>query len=230
MVLFLLSIFTMFVLYLRFFIEQGVIGFNWDSDNGYYLELWVRYIIIGSMILMIGVPNCIIFTLAFVSSNTFIHMHRDNISIKRMQSIEKLGQITDICSDMTAALTESNMHVERIWIGKDILIDHTATKINNSVLVNERVQELFAQGCACNTTGDAENSLPLSKSILQFLSKFNFDCQALRKEHLHPKLIRFLSNSNRTMTSTILNNINDSQTMNPERLHTMGDAFDILDF
>jgi magnesium-transporting ATPase (P-type) len=48
---------TVTVLFIRFFIEQGMIGYNWSENIGHYLEQWFRYIIVGITIIVVAVPE-----------------------------------------------------------------------------------------------------------------------------------------------------------------------------
>lgn len=48
---------TVTVLFIRFFIEQGMVGYNWGENIGHYLEQWFRYIIVGITIIVVAVPE-----------------------------------------------------------------------------------------------------------------------------------------------------------------------------
>lgn len=48
---------TVLVLFIRFFVEQGIEGFDWKSDVGSYLQSWFGYIIIGVTIVVVAVPE-----------------------------------------------------------------------------------------------------------------------------------------------------------------------------
>ena len=49
--------FTVFVLFVRFFVEQGIKGYNWSDDIGDYLQSWFEYIIVGITIVVVAVPE-----------------------------------------------------------------------------------------------------------------------------------------------------------------------------
>ena len=48
---------TVSVLFIRFFIEQGMQGFDWANNIGTYLHWWFGYIIVGVTIIVVAVPE-----------------------------------------------------------------------------------------------------------------------------------------------------------------------------
>lgn len=48
---------TVIVLFIRFFIEQGMVGYDWENHLGDYLEQWFRYLIVGVTIIVVAVPE-----------------------------------------------------------------------------------------------------------------------------------------------------------------------------
>ena len=50
---------TVFVLFLRFFIETGIRdeGYNWSNEIGDHLAEWFRFIIVGLTVVVVAVPE-----------------------------------------------------------------------------------------------------------------------------------------------------------------------------
>lgn len=75
---------TVFVLFVRFFIEQGIKGFNWKGDIGTYLQLWFGYIIIGVTIVVVAVPEGLPLAVMISLAYSVRKMLKDNNFVKRL--------------------------------------------------------------------------------------------------------------------------------------------------
>lgn len=220
---------TVSVLFLRFFIEQGIAGYNWGENLGHYLEVWFRYIIVGITIIVVAVPEGLPLAVIISLAYSVRKMLADMNFVKRLAACEIMGGANNICSDKTGTLTKNKMTVTNVWIGTDIPINVEMAEINaSSILTHQKSRELFIQACACNTTGDIGKTNATEEAILKLLNQFKVDFNAMRKEHLTDPFIRFQFTSKRKKMSTILKNIKDSKTRHPQRLHTKGAAEIVL--
>jgi len=118
------ALIAVFVLFIRFFIGQGIQGYDWGDDTGDYLELWLRYLTLGATILFIASPK----RLSLVTAITLIHsatqLIRDQIFYKELSYVKEMGKIQNICIEKTGVLTTNKMTVTNIWNGKDNKVNH----------------------------------------------------------------------------------------------------------
>lgn len=75
---------TVLVLFIRFFVEQGIKGFNWAGDIGSYLQLWFEYIIIGVTIVVVAVPEGLPLAVMISLAYSVKKMLKDNNFVKRL--------------------------------------------------------------------------------------------------------------------------------------------------
>ncbi|KAG7096419.1 hypothetical protein E1B28_003858 [Marasmius oreades] len=67
--------------------------------------------------LAIGViPEGLIAVLTITMSAGTIRMAKEHVIVRRLNALEALGGITDICSDKTGTLTQGKMIVKKVWI------------------------------------------------------------------------------------------------------------------
>jgi len=110
---------TVMVLFVRFWIEQGVEGYDWGSNVGTYLGNWFGYIIVGVTIIVVAVPEGLPLAVMISLAYSVRKMLKDKNFVKRLASCEIMGGANNICSDKTGTLTMNKMHVTNIWHGKD---------------------------------------------------------------------------------------------------------------
>jgi P-type Ca2+ transporter type 2B len=220
---------TVIVLFIRFFIEQGMEGFNWGENIGSYLELWFRYLIVGVTIIVVAVPEGLPLAVIISLAYSVRKMLEDMNFVKRLAACEIMGGANNICSDKTGTLTKNQMTVTNVWNGKDNIINVESPKINPStVFADEKTRALFLQGCACNSFGDIGNTNATEEAILKMLNQFGTDFHKLRDEFLPEPFVRFQFTSKRKKMSTVLQNVADNDNGYSQRLHTKGAAEIIL--
>lgn len=220
---------TVIVLFIRFFIEQGMVGYNWSENIGTYLEQWFRYLIVGITIIVVAVPEGLPLAVIISLAYSVRKMLADMNFVKRLAACEIMGGANNICSDKTGTLTKNMMTVTNLWQGKDISINVESPNINPaSILTHEGSRKLFIQGCACNTVGDIGKTNATEEAILKLMNQFEVDFHGMREEFLPEPYVRFQFTSKRKKMSTILQNVSDTETGYSKRLHTKGAAEIIL--
>jgi Ca2+ transporting ATPase len=211
---------TVTVLFIRFFIEQGMIGYNWSENIGTYLEQWFRYLIVGVTIIVVAVPEGLPLAVIISLAYSVRKMLADMNFVKRLAACEIMGGANTICSDKTGTLTKNVMTVTNIWQGKDIIIEVEKQDIDpKSLISDEAARKLFIQSCACNSVGDIGKTNATEEAILKMLKTFDVDFHAMRAEFLPDPFVRFQFTSKRKKMSTVLQNVSDTDTGYSGRLH-----------
>ena len=77
---------TVFVLFLRFFIEQGIKGYDWDENIGDYIQDWFGYLIIGITIVVVAVPEGLPLAVMISLAYSVRKMLKDMNFVKRLAS------------------------------------------------------------------------------------------------------------------------------------------------
>lgn len=223
------AIITVLVLFIRFFIEQGIKGYNWEDNIGDYISDWFHYIIIGITIVVVAVPEGLPLAVMISLAFSVRKMLKDKNFVKRLASCEIMGGANNICSDKTGTLTKNEMTVTTFWQNKIVQLNVEDEKYNmSSYIPNHKIGKLLLEGCACNTHGTSKEANATEKAMLKMLDKFECDYEAMRKNHLKDPYVRFQFTSKRKKMSTILTNINDNEYGYDKRLHVKGAAEIIL--
>ena len=123
---------TVFVLFLRFFLEQGSgeLGFDWEHNLGMYLEWWFEYLIVGITIIVVAVPEGLPLAVIISLAYSVRKMLEEKNFVKKLAACEIMGGANNICSDKTGTLTKNEMTVTNLWQGEVIKIDTKEKKYN----------------------------------------------------------------------------------------------------
>ncbi|KAL4511029.1 hypothetical protein ABPG73_008107 [Tetrahymena malaccensis] len=73
-------------------------------------------VVYGIGILVVNVPEGLICCITISLAITAQSLHKKNVLVKNLESVETLGSTSCICSDKTGTLTQNVMTVEHIWI------------------------------------------------------------------------------------------------------------------
>lgn len=220
---------TVFVLFVRFFIETGIKGFNWGNDIGTYLQEWFQYIIIGITIVVVAVPEGLPLAVMISLAYSVRKMLKDNNFVKRLAACEIMGGANNICSDKTGTLTKNEMTVTEFWQGDVKKLDVEADKyVMNDHIHNQVAAKLFLESCSCNTSGTSKAAGATEKAILKMLDKFGCNYEELREKHCKEPLVRFQFTSKRKKMGTVLTEIEDNEFRYDKRLHVKGAAEIVL--
>jgi potassium/sodium efflux P-type ATPase len=66
------------------------------------------------------IPESLVAVVTITMAKGVTHMARRNAIVRRLDAIEALGGVTDICSDKTGTLTMGKMVVRKLWNGRGI--------------------------------------------------------------------------------------------------------------
>lgn len=220
---------TVLVLFIRFFIEQGIDGYNWSDDIGDYIQDWFEYLIIGITIVVVAVPEGLPLAVMIALAYSVRKMLKDMNFVKRLASCEIMGGANNICSDKTGTLTKNEMTVTNFWQNNVVDLDVEMERyIMSHHIPNQKTAKLFLEGCACNTHGTSKEANATEKAILKMLDKFGCDYEEMRAKYLKDPFIRFQFTSKRKKMSSILTAIDDNEYGYNKRLHVKGAAEIVL--
>lgn len=102
------------------------------------------------------IPESLIAVVTITMAKGVTHMARRNAIVRRLDAIEALGGVTDICSDKTGTLTMGKMVVRKVWNGRGTwnceggdlsLGELSATNIN---INNGDINDLIRCAALCN--------------------------------------------------------------------------------
>ena len=138
---------TLVVLFGRFFIEQGIKGYNWSDNIGDYLKEWFDYILVAVTIVVVAVPEGLPLAVMIALAYSVRKMLKDKNFVKRLSSCEIMGGANNICSDKTGTLTKNIMTVKEIWQGETIELDtEEMSFVMANVISSEKAARLFLEG------------------------------------------------------------------------------------
>ena len=220
---------TVLVLFARFFIEEGIDGYEWDDEIGDYIQEWFEYIIIGITIVVVAVPEGLPLAVMISLAYSVRKMLKDKNFVKRLASCEIMGGANNICSDKTGTLTKNEMTVTQFWQGKEVVLDvNSETYKMADYVPNQKVGKLFYEAWACNTIGTAAEANATEKAMLKMLDKFEWNYEGMREKHLKEPFVRFPFTSRRKKMGTVLTEIDDNEYKYDKRLHVKGAAEIVL--
>jgi Ca2+ transporting ATPase len=208
--------FTVHVLFLRFFIER-FISRTFDLFGGegsslkpggsfkdYCIE-WIKYFIVGIAIVVVAVPEGLPLAVMITLAYSVKKMLKDQNFVKKLASCEIMGGANNICSDKTGTLTMNKMTVTNIYVGVDKPVKINDERYSwNDYLNNEKHRDLLNQAICLNTTGTLGNASATEDALMKFIDKFGIKITEMRKKHLPEPLTRFHFTSKRKRMSTIV--------------------------
>lgn len=79
---------------------------------------WVDYFILAITIIVVAVPEGLPLAVTISLAYSMKQMMNDHCLVRKMDSCETMGSVTNICSDKTGTLTQNQMKVVRACIGE----------------------------------------------------------------------------------------------------------------
>lgn len=191
------------------------------------ISAWVQYLIIGVTIIVVAVPEGLPLAVMISLAYSVKLMYIEKNFVKVLASCEIMGGANNICSDKTGTLTLNKMTVTNIWQGK---VDHKVSVHDKLYTMSEYfhskpLTQLFIEACCCNST--FENSTEVA--IQEMLHKFEINEQDYIDKYLGANFQRFQFTSKRKRMSTILTNVEETDTGYKKRLHIKGAPEYVLD-
>ena len=110
------SVLVFLVLIIKFFVNK----LNEDSKN---YTLWVNYFMLSVSLIVMAVPDGLPLAVAISLVYSMKMMMSDHCLVRKMESCETMGSVTNICTDKTGTLTLNQMKVVKAMFGKKELED-----------------------------------------------------------------------------------------------------------
>ncbi|XP_052827689.1 plasma membrane calcium-transporting ATPase 2 isoform X3 [Octopus bimaculoides] len=210
-----IAVLTVVILVMKFCIHEFAVKKEvWSSDKTtIYLELFVKYFIIGVTVLVVAVPEGLPLAVTLALAYSVRKMMFDNNLVRHLDACETMGNATAICSDKTGTLTTNRMTVVQSYIG---CIHYKQTPNFNDI--NPAISNILIHTIAINSgytskvilSKDA-STLPTQIgnktecSLLGFVLDLGQDYDALREETPVDKIYKIYTfNSVRKSMSTVL--------------------------
>jgi len=230
------ALLTIHVLYARFFIEHMIDRNLYFMDNASdYISEWLEYLIVGVAIIVVAVPEGLPLAVMISLAYSVRKMLEEKNFVKRLASCEIMGGATDVCSDKTGTLTENKMTVTDLWCGECMTFEYDKKNPQSFTFdkqlgtKNRLLGPMLAQAISCNTL-DEDTAGATEMAMIKLMKEFKaeVDMNALQKKYLNEDTVRFQFSAKRKKMSTILANIEDSETGYPKRIHLKGAAEIVL--
>jgi P-type Ca2+ transporter type 2C len=123
-----------------------------------------------------AIPEGLPIVASIALARGMLHLSRQHVIVKRLESVETLGEITAVCTDKTGTLTENRLAVRKLLlpgIDSDVTVDNTF-QIHGFENYPEdpRFDHIFSVSRLCNnaviTETGHEDGDPLEISLLHF--------------------------------------------------------------
>lgn len=142
---------------------------------------WVLMIKTGIALAVAAIPEGLPIVATIALARGMLRLSKQNVIIKKLESVETLGEIGVICTDKTGTLTENKMAVQRVIVQNDIVKElDTSQSFPTS---NELIQKLFQVCVLCNNAGLNEHQTgdPIETALIEFVRFHEGDPEKLRE-------------------------------------------------
>ena len=181
--------------FLIFFVKDVLLFFDFGSLNGWHewlpvFERTLKYFMMAVTLIVVAVPEGLPMSVTLSLALNMRRMLSTNNLVRKMHACETMGAITVICTDKTGTLTQNLMQVhEPNFYGIK----------NGSVLSDDDISTLIAEGISVNSTAFLEESTtgekpkgvgnPTEVALLLWLNKQGKNYLELReKAHILDQL------------------------------------------
>lgn len=140
---------------------------------------WANYLMIAITLAIGVIPESLSAVVSITLSFSTKRMAKQNVIVKKLTSIETLGNINILCTDKTGTLTKSKMTVKKIIINNNVI---DANKYVNSVF-NKHKDFFLKSFVLCNdsiTENKERIGDPTELALVDYAELFSYDEQDSR--------------------------------------------------
>lgn len=157
-------------------------------------DTWSNALKIGISVAIAAIPEGLFTIMTVVFALGIKRMVKHNALIKRIETVEILGNVSVVCSDKTGTLTQNKMKVVQIFDGKKTYKD----------LNDIKDKTIFEYGMLCNDSNDDDGVLvgdPTETSLVYAGIDVGFNYEELQKKL--PRVADIPFDSDRKMMTTV---------------------------
>ena len=160
-------------------ISFAVFGLSAFQGHGYFPSF-----LLAVSLAVAVVPESLPAVMTVILSIGVKHMAGKKAIVRKLASIEAIGNITLIATDKTGTLTTNNMEVKQVWY------DEKIRQLSDHPHLSHELELLLIDGVVCSTASlvsKYEGSYevlgdPTEGALLLFAKKFNLDPEVIRKD------------------------------------------------
>ena len=133
--------------------------------NSQTLIEYINLFMVAVTILVVSIPEGLPLAISLAMSFSISKLRKENLIIRKLESIENMGKIHHLCVGKGNTLTTGNMAVDKWVIHKTV---YEGTKDNfRKCEVQHEIKELIKQGIVLNNTARIEMTEDDAKYVVQ---------------------------------------------------------------
>lgn len=161
---------------------------------------WANYLMVAITLAIGVIPESLSAIVSITLSFSTKRMVKENVIVKKLESIETLGSVNVICTDKTGTLTQNKMTIEKVIWNNEV--------INSNDFINLKANEakkMFLKALVLPNDSITENGErigdPTELALVDFAEMMNVDEQKFRKKYKRLDEIPF--DSERKLMTTV---------------------------
>ncbi len=165
----------------------GITGFFTSHD----LVLMIKT---GIALAVAAIPEGLPVVATITLARGMLSLSKKKVVIKRLESVQTLGETNIICTDKTGTLTENKMQVAKIALENSEIISKDLINNTSEKLENTSLQCLLKIAVLCNNSNPEKkngNGDAIDIALMEFAVQTNYDINSLLKEYPEVREVPF---------------------------------------
>ncbi|AGJ90697.1 cation-translocating P-type ATPase [Mycoplasma putrefaciens] len=168
---------------------------------------WANYLMIAITLAIGVIPESLSAIVSITLSFATKRMVKENVIVKKLESIETLGSVNVICTDKTGTLTQNRMAIQKLIWNNQIISSQEFINLNTNAS-----KELFLKALVLPNDSITENGErigdPTELALVDFAEMMNVDEQDFRKKY--QRIDEIVFDSERKLMTTV-NQLDDQK-------------------